>query len=334
MQKKILIVLQTKNFINENFDDNLKAIGYSTTFFPSYNLKVYKPNIFVKIINLSIKLLYPNFNLIKFLAYKRMLKYNTEQNDYIKLLKDKYFDYTIVFRADNLSNDFIKLIKQKSKKTIAYQWDGLNRFQDIYTKIDLFDSFFCFDPADSNQKIRFITNFYFDYLKIPSITNPTWDITYIGYYTDDRMDLLEKISILLNNNNNNNNRINFRLKSFDKLVDERIEKSKHVKTLTEVYTYYELLEIHNNSKVILDIKVDIHNGLSFRFFEALQLRKKLITTNRTVVNYDFYNSNNIFILTNENIEELIDFMEIPYVEIPENIIKKYSFTSWLNELIN
>ncbi|WP_228731997.1 MULTISPECIES: hypothetical protein [Pseudomonas] len=37
-------------------------------------------------------------------------------------------------------------------------------------------------------------------------------------------------------------------------------------------------------------------GLSFRFFEAMTSRKKVITTNKSVVDYDFYNPANILVI--------------------------------------
>ena len=46
---------------------------------------------------------------------------------------------------------------------------------------------------------------------------------------------------------------------------------------------------------LIDLKLESHNGLSFRFYESLYFQKKLITNNKDVVNYDFYNSNNILI---------------------------------------
>jgi len=57
----------------------------------------------------------------------------------------------------------------------------------------------------------------------------------------------------------------------------------------------------------------------------------LITTNKTILGYEFYHPNNIFVLDN-NYDQLLEFLELPYVEMDDSIIKTYSFTNWLNYL--
>jgi hypothetical protein len=47
--------------------------------------------------------------------------------------------------------------------------------------------------------------------------------------------------------------------------------------------------------------------LIFRVFEALGYKKKLITNNQDITSYDFYNENNIFVITNENYQIPLDF---------------------------
>ena len=56
------------------------------------------------------------------------------------------------------------------------------------------------------------------------------------------------------------------------------------------------------SKIIVEIQRNDQIGLSFRIFEALGYRKKLVTTNTDVVNYDFYNPQNILVIDENNIE--------------------------------
>lgn len=330
MDKKVLIVLQTKNDIIENIKDNLISNLFKPSFYPSYLIKPYEPSFPTKCINLILHFVYPKFNYINYRKRKHETTYNIEQYSYINNLQDNFFDYTIVFRADLLSDDFITLLKQKSKKIIAYQWDGMNRYPNIFNKIKFFDSFYCFDPNDKSEKVKFLPNFYFDNLEFSQINKPKYDVIYIGYFTNERFFLLEKLAKYLIQKDYN---FNFSLKSFDSKENELLENSKYIKKLETIYSYNNLLDLHNNSRIILDIKVDIHDGLSFRFFEAIQLNKKIITTNSAVINYDFYHPNNIFILTNDNLNQLIHFIELPYTRPSNEIIKKYSFSNWFNNLI-
>ncbi|MGV0923056.1 hypothetical protein [Empedobacter tilapiae] len=330
MNKKILIVLQTKNDIINNFKDNLICNSFNPFFYPNYTLQPYQPSFITKCINLIIHFVYPKFNYLNYRRKRHEKTYNITQHKFVNSLQNDFFEYTIVFRADLLSDDFLTLLKQKSKKIIAYQWDGMNRYQNIFNKIKFFDSFYCFDPNDENENVKFLPNFYFDNLKFNKINNPKYDFIYIGYFTKERFYLLEKLSKYLIKKNYN---YNFSLKSFDSKDYELLENSEYITKLDTVYSYNNLLDLHNNSRIILDLKVDIHDGLSFRFFEAIQLGKKLITTNSSVVNYDFYHPNNIFILADENMNELIHFIELPYIRPSNEIIKKYSFSNWLSKLV-
>ncbi|MDO4763924.1 MAG: hypothetical protein Q4A00_06030 [Flavobacteriaceae bacterium] len=88
-----------------------------------------------------------------------------------------------------------------------------------------------------------------------------------------------------------------------------------------------------SSKVIIDIKLPYHSGLSFRFFESLGYNKKLITNNTSVKEYDFYHPNNIFITDYENFEGLEEFLNQPYVNICEEIKTKYKFENWIKNIL-
>jgi hypothetical protein len=59
----------------------------------------------------------------------------------------------------------------------------------------------------------------------------------------------------------------------------------------------------------------------------------MITNNKSIVNYDFYHPNNIFILTDSNLDSLEDFVKLPYVEIPEEIVMKYNFKNWIKKIL-
>ena len=93
--------------------------------------------------------------------------------------------------------------------------------------------------------------------------------------------------------------------------------------------YTEVLEKDSHSRCILDYYGNPQAGLSLRAMEALFLEKKLITNNESIVNYDFYNSNNVFVLGKRNINDLKDFVYAPYLKISEEIKQKYSFKCWL-----
>lgn len=70
-----------------------------------------------------------------------------------------------------------------------------------------------------------------------------------------------------------------------------------------------------------------------RTIEMIGLKKKLITTNKDIVNYDFYNENNILVVDRNNFKLDTDFINKPYQELDERIYKKYSLESWIKTLL-
>lgn len=88
-----------------------------------------------------------------------------------------------------------------------------------------------------------------------------------------------------------------------------------------------------DSTIMIDIQRPEQVGLTFRVFESLGYRKKLITTNKDVVNYDFYNPNNILVLDPENIKIPESFLESEYQEVPEEIFNKYQIKNWVKKIL-
>jgi hypothetical protein len=82
----------------------------------------------------------------------------------------------------------------------------------------------------------------------------------------------------------------------------------------------------SHSRIILDFgHKKIHDGLSFRPYEALGLGVKCITTNPRIKEQEFYNENNFHYYTGKS--ELDAFLNNAYIENHSAI--NYSFSSWL-----
>ncbi len=64
----------------------------------------------------------------------------------------------------------------------------------------------------------------------------------------------------------------------------------------------ETLDIISQSKVVVDIEHPGQVGLTMRTLEMLGCQKKLITTNKSVREYDFYNEDNILVVERNNIK--------------------------------
>jgi len=107
-----------------------------------------------------------------------------------------------------------------------------------------------------------------------------------------------------------------------------------IEVTNTIYGLKDVFNLITDSKILLDIQRPKQNGLSFRIMEAIALEKKIISTNKDLINYDFYNPNNIAIVDSNNIHIDDTFFKTPYQSTPKEIVQKYHISSWVNEVFN
>lgn len=93
--------------------------------------------------------------------------------------------------------------------------------------------------------------------------------------------------------------------------------------------YVKYLDLLCDSKAVLDIVNENNWGLTYRPFEAMFLRKKLITNYIDIINYDFYDPSNIFVIGKDDLEQIANFLNSSYKEIDSHIMDKYRTKYWL-----
>ena len=93
--------------------------------------------------------------------------------------------------------------------------------------------------------------------------------------------------------------------------------------------YTDYLDLLCNSKSVLDIVNEDNWGLTYRPFEAMFLKKKLITNYSDIIQYDFYNPSNIFLLGIDDITQLKDFLNSSYIDVDNSITDAYRTQNWL-----
>ncbi len=97
----------------------------------------------------------------------------------------------------------------------------------------------------------------------------------------------------------------------------------------ESVRYPTVVEMIQESRCLIEVLQAGQSGISERTMEALVYRKKLITNNKDIVSCDFYRKENIFVLGNDPLERLPDFMNCPLVPVGEHIVQRYTYEAWL-----
>lgn len=271
---------------------------------------------------------------------KKFLK-NKILNYFVNSLKQSNFskvDYVFALTPEAFSEDIIKKYKEllPDARFLLYMWDSFQNRKNTKNIIDLFDAKFSFDVSDCKEyNLIYLPLFFIDdYSHITQTGKFDYDLTFIGTAHSDRYYLVKKIK----------NQLlgykffeyyyfqNILLLLYNKLTNRRFYKVRF-KDIT--YTPLEkkaLLHIIEKSKTIIDIQHPKQEGLTIRLIEMIGAKRKVITTNKNVKNFDFYCSNNILVIDRDF--PLIDpsFLEQDYQELPIEIYNKYSINTWLNTI--
>lgn len=99
---------------------------------------------------------------------------------------------------------------------------------------------------------------------------------------------------------------------------------------SDYFPYSKYMEMALQSRCIVEI---VHTGdpsCTLRPLEALAIRRKLLTNNSSVRNYSFYRSQNIFIVGEDDLNKLADFLHSPFEPLPKEIIDSYDVNAWID----
>lgn len=284
----------------------------------------------VEVISLNKKYEYTNiaqraYNLLIKIFFKTPPKKKWLAQIQINQIKEnKVFHKCLIFRPDLLHEDVLEFIKKNIPIRKVVYWDSFEKIPKLKTTISYFNDFYSFEAKDC-KKYGFKTNSNF-YIQKPTNKKPAFDFFFFGA-KDARFNNIKKVILYLTNKN-------FKSKALligkqNKIMyNGTIELSKNKVPFFECYTFSE------NTKIVVDISHKNQKGLSMRPYEALGLKKKLLTNNINIKNYDFYNSNNIFIIEDINHIYIPEyFFNSPYEDIPEDIYDKYHINEWLRNLL-
>lgn len=318
--KKIIFGVSKVFGLNELFDKELKALGFEIIdiSFHSHNFKYQNAFQHLKKIFASLVLQKKHYKVVlDFNAARKELEKKVEQAENV--------DYVLITRPDMYPIELIRKIGEKGGKTVAYQWDGLNNFPEVYSYIELFNRFFVFDGKDlKHPQVLPMTNFYPESSRYEELYDLDFqsDIVYIGSYSRDRTMQLSNLLTLFRE-------LNHEFKYIFYSKRKKHAKGHNITITNKAISYIENLKYVFNSNVIVDLVCSSHTGLSFRVFESIGFGKKLITNNSKIADYDFYNSGNILVWKNQDAEEIKAFLEKPFSPYPQYILDKYKFSNWL-----
>ena len=249
----------------------------------------------------------------------------------------KDYEYILICRGEAFTPHSIRTLRKAypKAKVILYLWDVMHEcaMKDVLSACDKCMSF---DPNDARENnIGFRPTFFVDdYLGVEDNTKFKYDLSFIGTMYAPRHKMMKFLD--------------------SKFKEQSLRFCKYlyvpgvlmyIKEFLIHFPFYPINKVNfspisiegtikllNESKGILDINPPYQVSLSTRAHEAMAARRKYITTNIHIKDYELYNPNNIFIVDINNPILPKEFFEQPFEPVPERIMYKYSVKGLIDDL--
>lgn len=234
------------------------------------------------------------------------------------------YDTVILFDVF-LASDMAEYIEQRSPKTrlIVYYY---NPWYNNYYLSDAAKKkceIWSFDRQDCKKYgLKYNHQFYFNQ-HINGEKDPRYasDVYFIGK-DKGRLAFLQSLKRYFTDE-----KINAKLV----IIPDRKIYTKEEKELLSAQTlpYEDNLQYVANTDCLLEVVQEYQEGITRRMMEAMFFGKKIITTNKSTKNYDFFDPKNIYIWGSDK-RNVCDFVcDRTPAEWKSEVLKYYSFENWL-----
>ncbi|MEZ9998873.1 hypothetical protein AB4428_11265 [Vibrio lentus] len=234
--------------------------------------------------------------------YNKAPVFLKEKIEYIlwKYIDFRYHDYDMLIVPDNLL--FYKL---GLKISIDYKVMVIrNIIKD--REYLLTSKEFIYHTFDSKDAKKYNLNLYNQFLHIEScgeedISSEKYDLYYLGLIKNRRLAIEQLIKSVEHSHLTSLILVKERPTS---LLDRLRFKLGVEKDIHRLIPYSQNVKYVEQSKIIVDIVNENQAGLTLRILEALFLNKKIITNNKQIIKYDFFNERSIKIVNFDSKDEI------------------------------
>lgn len=266
---------------------------------------------------------------------------NKYYDNIINQTKDNKYDFIFFIKGESISTSIVQKLRNAhpEAKIVMYYWDSIANNHNAKGMLHCFDKVLSFDKNDSEaMKMEFLPLFYIpQYAEIAEKeVEQKYDMMFAGTTHSERYEFVNSIAEQIKLQGGNcftwfyfPSKVNFYKLKLD---NPRFRSAKIEHFNFKPMSHAELLRYYAESRIQIDMQHPKQTGLTMRTIETLGSKKKLITTNYHVREYDFYRPENILIVDRHNPVITKEFIEAPWKDIPKNVYEKYSISSWLNSV--
>lgn len=260
------------------------------------------------------------------------------QHNYLEKLIEKApvdMDYVFIIKGEGFDEDNIKLLKYKYQKAkiLMYQFDSLERLSNADLILKYFSNLYTFDRVDA-AKYKLIFRPLFFRNKLKPLTEYKYDISFVGWGHSDRYELLKRLKQRFVEEN-----ISFKFLIFtgiwsyliNRYITKIYKKEDSGMFIFKPLKYSSYVQLCEESNVILDLSHPNQTGLTMRSIETFAFCRKLLTTNKDIVNYDMVDKSLYQVLDRENLEMDFSFFKKTLSEYNSKL-DYFSIDSFIGDL--
>jgi hypothetical protein len=268
-----------------------------------------------------------------------------QSNAYYKKALDKLpnqYDIVFVIKGEMITRETILLLRQKnpSAQFILYLYDPIRYIKGILEKTHWYDRVISFEPDDCKQYGFEFRPLFCDLKKKPKKIEEQaekhYDICFYGTMYGDRFQVVYQMRKFCEAHEISFYSFCFLRGKFMALYYWMRNSTFRKLGISSVSfvpkSSEEISELIDSSDIILDANDIYQKGLTLRTLETLVSGKRLITTNKDIVNYDFYNPNNICVVDREHIDIPLSFISAKYEPVEAKILEKYTAEGWVKDV--
>lgn len=247
----------------------------------------------------------------------------------------------LVVKGEGLSPRVVSQIRHKLADASMglYLWDGADNVHGVGKIAPKFDSVATFDPEDAKTfGWRYRPLFAHAASTSPSATpKARFDWCFIGTIHSDRHRVIHRLRRRSGETDRSFVYCFFQspLVLFLRLLTDWTLWLAPRGTLSTVsMPASAVAQVVSESAAVLDIEHPRQRGFTMRTIETLLAGKKLVTTNRSIVNNDLYHPSRVHLINRQEPSIPTTFLAQPFEEIADDLKHQYSCEGWIAELLD